>query len=469
VTGANNLRIDPGVGEVTGSSVTVSPAKTTEYTLTASNAAGARTAKTTVTVEANGGGGNPQIHAFFLPLVTKGQTIYNTLPARVAVDAKGGVHVAYSVTDVVGQDSRVIYGYCPSDCTDESRFATVALGAEADLELNLVLDPQGRPRLLWHSLPGHRYAECNANCTDASSWKLTTIPTLHRDLYGSSKRQLALDAQGRPRFVFMHDAGATPATGTYFAWCDAGCSNAANWQEARISPYRLTRPMLSLTPAGLPRLAAYDTYQVGGKEQELVVYLECNAGCGSEANWTETPLHPLNATLGGGAYAMRLDGQGRPRLALYTGDLRAGLGLQPKALYYLWCDGACSNGKNWQGYKLPFGELVIYLDLALDGQGRPRLAFNGVYARCDAGCETGAASWQSLEFDSASSLNKSWPIAPGPGCQFASWSLGLGEYTLALDHLGGARIGYEAQHSEVCNGNVHTNYRLARYAQLAQP
>ncbi len=51
VTGATSIRIDNGVGTVTGkTSAAVSPASTTVYTLTASNAAGSATAKVTVSV-----------------------------------------------------------------------------------------------------------------------------------------------------------------------------------------------------------------------------------------------------------------------------------------------------------------------------------------------------------------------------------------------------------------------------------
>jgi len=51
VTGAQSVSIDRGIGAVTGNSVTVSPAVSTTYTLTATNSAGvAATAVTTVTV-----------------------------------------------------------------------------------------------------------------------------------------------------------------------------------------------------------------------------------------------------------------------------------------------------------------------------------------------------------------------------------------------------------------------------------
>jgi len=55
VSGATALSIDQGVGAVTGTSKSVSPGSTTTYTLSAGNAYGTTTAKTTVTVSAGGG------------------------------------------------------------------------------------------------------------------------------------------------------------------------------------------------------------------------------------------------------------------------------------------------------------------------------------------------------------------------------------------------------------------------------
>ena len=50
VSGATSLSISPGIGAVTGSSLTVSPTTTTTYTLTASNSNGSLTASTSITV-----------------------------------------------------------------------------------------------------------------------------------------------------------------------------------------------------------------------------------------------------------------------------------------------------------------------------------------------------------------------------------------------------------------------------------
>jgi len=56
VAGATSLSIDQGVGPVAGTRITVRPAATTTFTLTASNAIGNATASTTVTVGGGGGG-----------------------------------------------------------------------------------------------------------------------------------------------------------------------------------------------------------------------------------------------------------------------------------------------------------------------------------------------------------------------------------------------------------------------------
>ncbi len=78
-TGAATLTIDNGVGAVTGTSKTITPSKTTTYTLTASNNAGSTTAHITVTVDAA-----PVISAF------------TATPAQV--NAGGSTKLAWSVS-----------------------------------------------------------------------------------------------------------------------------------------------------------------------------------------------------------------------------------------------------------------------------------------------------------------------------------------------------------------------------------
>jgi len=59
VLNAASLSINGGVGTVSGTSISVTPASTTIYTLTASNASGSVSASVTVTVNTSGGGSGP--------------------------------------------------------------------------------------------------------------------------------------------------------------------------------------------------------------------------------------------------------------------------------------------------------------------------------------------------------------------------------------------------------------------------
>lgn len=61
VSGADSISISPGIGAVTGSSITVTPGATTTYTLTATNTAGSVTRTATVTVNSTSG---PAITSF---------------------------------------------------------------------------------------------------------------------------------------------------------------------------------------------------------------------------------------------------------------------------------------------------------------------------------------------------------------------------------------------------------------------
>ena len=91
VTGATSLAIDHGVGTVTGTTFTVSPASTTTYTLAATNGAGSVTAQATVTVgpASPTGLSYPQNPAIY----TKGTTISVNHPA-----VGGGPVASFQVT-----------------------------------------------------------------------------------------------------------------------------------------------------------------------------------------------------------------------------------------------------------------------------------------------------------------------------------------------------------------------------------
>ncbi len=91
VTGATQLSIDQGVGAVTGTSIPVSPAATTTYTLTAVNAAGSSTASATVTVIAGGTGSCNNAPTQLFPIGAP----WNQAVDGAPLDAESGAIIAY--------------------------------------------------------------------------------------------------------------------------------------------------------------------------------------------------------------------------------------------------------------------------------------------------------------------------------------------------------------------------------------
>lgn len=106
---ATTVTLEPGVGAVVGSSVTVAPKVTTTYTLTAGNAAGSRSAQTTVTVRPSEpeAAAPPSNRALFGPWVfeivgEEGSTVSGELRADTAASYQGTPGVWGSVSDCRG-------------------------------------------------------------------------------------------------------------------------------------------------------------------------------------------------------------------------------------------------------------------------------------------------------------------------------------------------------------------------------
>jgi hypothetical protein len=497
VSGATSLSISPGVGAVTGSSTTVTPATTTQYTLTAANASGTVTAQTTVTVASI-----PASSASFfiepVPSIDR-----PTSHPSVMVDTAGGVHIVFTPESVTAEHPKrpVLYAYCSSDCSSAAAFTITELGDDGEYA-NLALTAAGKPRVMARLRPPsgngfvYQYWTCESNCTIAAQWSGTSIGAAYARATGWGEpfsRFFALDHLGRPRFVYF-DAGADtddPHWGAFYAYCDAGCNSAANWQEVRlIDDVHASEFALTFSPTGQPRLAytSYDSEAV----TQYVAYAECNANCASVANWHGLRLvDTVSASVSEFAtLALRTDSNGRPRLALYTGT---GLGgtLDPNTLYYLSCAAApCTQGQFWQALNLALpsthGEAGV--DLALDGQNRPRIAYHAPmaagfglhYAWCNANCETSAQGWQYQEIEASETVNQEMPIPPWPGCSFpecnppippctiSTWDTGM-RPSLALDAAGHPRLAYDADHQQGGACGTFIDAKLTRFSLFNQP
>jgi hypothetical protein len=494
VTGATSLSLSPGIGAVTGSSQVINPAATTEYTLTATNAHGSTTAKTTVTVTDPAPSGS----FFIVPVADIDRP---TSHPTVRVDAAGGVHVAFTPdsSGPGGSTRPAYYAYCSGNCASAAAFTLVPLGDDVEYA-NLALDPAGHPRLLLRLATGNMFAYqywlCDIGCTNSGQWTSGTIGYAYARPVGSGEpfsQFFALDPQSRPRFVY-YDAGADlddPHWGAFYAFCDAGCTNPANWNETRLlDDTYATTFALAFGPAGQPRLT-YATYDPDNVLQ-LLGYAECQGNCGSAAGWSDSQLAATaSASVSDFAnFALRVDGSGHPRLALYTGT---GLGgsLAPNRLYYLTCGAAdCAQTANWSALDLGFTEThgAEGVDLALDSQDRPRIAYHAPlaagfglhYAWCNTTCTASAQNWQTLEIEPSEQVTQELPIPPWPGCPFPQcnpptpactqsfWDTGV-RPSLALDPAGHPRVAYDADHHQGGACGTFTDTRLTRFALFNQP
>jgi hypothetical protein len=353
--------------------------------------------------------------------------------------------------------------------------------------VQLALDSQGRPRLLvsaggFSVSPGVSYssavlyATCDSGCATASGWKLTPVVTssLGDRISSGAYRPFALDPQGRPRFVYTDVV--TGHRGTFYSYCDSGCTQASNWHEVMLSDNYLTyEHYLAISPSGQTKIV----YRNAANSPDKLDYGECPGDCAAGGAFNSVDLFDLGYEHG---FSMRLDASGRPRLAVYAGcSLPTGAQLEADKLHYAWCDSADCVTAGWTFYGIgldqDFGKEP---DLALDGQGRPQIAYRidsiatstyalG-YALCDASCQANGATWRSLIRETDDQLNALQPVPPKSGCSISLWDFWDNVHpSLALDGAGNPRIGYDARHIQGGTCQAHTDIVLARFTLFDRP
>lgn len=399
-------------------------------------------------------------------------TQWKTASNSIAVDAAGGMHLAYYYYEPAsGQaPTSAVYLYCPAQCDQAANWNGVSMGNLVN-EVQLKLTPAGQPRLLFRATSqvqaggnDYFYAECNQNCLDPNQWGLTYILTS----FGTSifdvnddtlpQRYFDLDPQGHPRFLYLdRNYPIEPDHyGAYYVTCESDCTQEANWSQTLISEV-IQQPFnwevfeymaLTFTQQGQPRFVA-NVIPLNG--DPAIYYFECNTNCNERLNWSRV----LVSERGGGSdlsWDIALDANDRPRLAVYPA---ATLNNTGERLYYLWCNADCLNEASWQRRDLGLGtKNGQEPDLELDAQGRPRLAYaydtSNVlgYSWCDTNCESPGAQWQHQVIESATTLEQAWPGAYPIACNPGLWH-GLTP-TLALDGAGNPRIGYDTTYHAYC-------------------
>jgi hypothetical protein len=391
------------------------------------------------------------------------ETSHHTYGPDIAVDKNGGMHLVYFAT---GESADGVYpayyAYCrptqAEDCNTVAKWPRVPLGTETR-SIQIELTRNGNPRILIkRNDDSHNtrpfafiYAACDLNCTSTTGWKAVHVSNTSDywpEITPRSSHFFALDPEDRPRFVSWDQHAGQERKGFYYTFCDAACTDAANWFEFLVTEEYLTYPALQFTSKGEPRILA--TVSTSGGNF-LLVYLGCDENCHNPGQWQATGIVPA----GGGDYrgfALRLDKQDRPRAVFYQGWLDDGGG---KQLYYLWCNDDCVLANTWDGLIL-MSENGYEPDLALDADGRPRIAYRNAkddglgYIWCNEQCETAQGTWSGGLLESAETLAKDLAIPVAPHCTLAYWFGGF-KPALALDPAGNPRIFYEAAQYQRCS------------------
>lgn len=400
-----------------------------------------------------------------------------TASASTAIDAAGGYHTAFVhyVADVEGTPA--VYGYCATDCAKAANWRYAQL-LDKTREVQLALTATGQPRLLivtssavYSGGKDYHYATCDANCTESGKWTavrvLSSWGTDSFDVNNdrTPQRSFALDNQGRPRFFYQdrnYFYREPDHYGAFYVYCDANCTNAANWKETEVGRFInydaevFDLPSLAFTSTGQPRVISrvFAKNADGSEAPTGLYYYECNSGCDQTANWKRVFLIPTGTgALPHPSWDIELDANNRPRVVIFTGT-----DLSPDTfenrLLYLWCNSSCLNADSWNfnsvGLAREVGESP---DLALDAQGKPRIAWIDIagdagYSWCNTACESDAPQWQSKTVETEAALRQNFPQAIPSGCDSDVWE-GLAP-VLSLDKNGNPRIAYDVSVEARC-------------------
>jgi hypothetical protein len=282
--------------------------------------------------------------------------------------------------------------------------------------------------------------------------------------YPQNVRYFALDAQGRPRMVY--EMTNYPDYGFYYLTCDADCTTVSNWVTTTVTTPGLRPDVLQLVfdSNSRPRVLGYDN------NNDALAYAECNSSCSTAANWGSVGLFgPFHYVLDYG-FALRVDAQGRPRIAYYAGNV------DPNVLYYAWSNTSPLTAGGWHSYtrNYPSESYFYTLDLALDSQGRPSVVFatdtfDLSYVKCTANCETTSPTWQQQYIETGAELDASYPIAAIPGCTPPVWMVD-GMPSLALDAANNPNVSYFVRHTQQClNQGTYQWFPNAEGIRFARP
>nr|WP_314092176.1 hypothetical protein [uncultured Shinella sp.] len=245
------------------------------------------------------------------------------------------------------------YGECDTDCAKADNWTITRIAESGDNLISdaltprvpdrtFALDRKGNPRFVYTDgnyiiEPDHYGAfvmACDGDCTKRKNWTETDL-ALHvgYSTESFSKPALAVAENGAMGVVaglYPFDEHGTPLKqGLYYYGCEAACTDKANWRRTFIVQQgggSIPGPTwdLAFTPKGKPRLALFagDGTEVEGLAHQLL-YAWCNEKCDTEDGWSANAVNPGKGI--GEGTDLVLDKDGRPHIAMLTGDGQAAL------------------------------------------------------------------------------------------------------------------------------------------------
>ncbi len=424
-------------------------------------------------------GGNPTVQPPPLPTKTPhpeqrprgffAQTDWLSYNADTAVDPQG-MHLAFYLSDerhpVEKRGQPAYYVYCPgstAQCSDPSNWGGMVQFSSQVNEVQLVSTRDGRPLMLirrdGNSGQEYEYWACEQACANASSWAGVFVTAAAGFEYlGTSQPQhsFALDAQERPRFIYSNGWGNSDRNGVWDAYCIADdCTQPGAWTKHQIvlGPEfkTLTSDYTTLVFDGVkPRVLT--RLNLSGLPDKLV-YLSCEDGCDSNANWSQAPvLHPESKQWD--SWDLALDEQGRPHVTLFEAapiDINVG-----GKLFYGMCKNPCGANADWQLIQIASGE-GRNPDLGFDANHRAHVVYDagqrGVLGVlwCATNCSD-TLSWQRRILESSADLMQVIAPASPAHCEQAldkrAWLDAIPE--LAFDGAGHIVVAYDVKNVAIC-------------------
>jgi hypothetical protein len=311
----------------------------------------------------------------------------------LAVDANGGLHVAYYY--VTGQDLR--YGACTADCGNPSNWTVVEIDDVGDVGTwaSLVVGTGGRLHVTYWDATNFdlKYATCAASCLLATNWTTGTIDSVG-NVGGAGS--LTMDAGGRLHAAYFDVTGSV----VKYSVCDLGCTQAAGWTGVGIAPEGVaaSRAVIKVDATG----RAHVTYPL--TSDGTLRYVTCGAGCTTAGNWTALAVDDNLGIFG----AMAVDSRNAIHLSYYDSV--------SDDLIYATCAGQCTSLGNWSTVAVDqVGDVGLYTSIVRGPDDRLHLLYydntnNDLkYATCAALC-TAAASWRSTAVDQAGDVGQ-WTSA----------------------------------------------------------